>query len=127
MAQKGGNIDMKKNLKFTTSLILFCLFLLFLGCSYTQRPDVKVGNSDVGGTGDIQYSYEVISPNKRILTVTAAPGLMETESSIEQRILIYANKFAAKDCDGEYDSNFDQSIAKGFMKRTKTYVYKCSK
>ena len=122
---------MKKNLSFTTSLISFCLFLLFLGCSYTQRPDVKVDNSDVGGTGDIQYSHEVISSEKRILTVTAAPGLMETESSIEQRILIFANKFAAKDCRGKYefvhDPNFDQSISKGFMKRTKTYVYNCAK
>lgn len=117
--------------KCIMTLLPICLLLLFSGCSYTQRPDVKADNSEVGGTGDIQYSHEVLSQKKRILTVTAAPGLMETESSIEQRILIFANKFAAKDCDGEYefvhDPNFDQSISKGFMKRTKSYVYKCTK
>jgi len=54
---------------------------------------------------------------------------METEGSIAQRIHISANKFAAKTCPGSFefvhDPNFDQTIAGGFMKRTKTYVFIC--
>jgi len=54
---------------------------------------------------------------------------METEGSIAQRIHIFAMKFAAKTCpehfDFVHDPNFDQSIARGLMKRTKTYVFTC--
>lgn len=62
-----------------------------------------------------------------MLIVTAAPGMMETESSIAQRILIFANKFAAEKCPDGFDfvsdPNFDQKISSGWMKRTKTYVF----
>ena len=54
---------------------------------------------------------------------------METEGSIAQRIYISANKFASKTCPTSFefvhDPNFDQTIAGGFMKRTKTYVFVC--
>jgi hypothetical protein len=54
---------------------------------------------------------------------------MESEGSIAQRIHISANKFAAKTCpsafDFVHDPNFNQTIAAGFMKRTKTYVFIC--
>lgn len=100
------------------------------GCSYTAAPQSTLQGSEVGGTGKVQYTHEALSPTKHLLTVTAAPGLMETESSLAQRIHIFANKFAAETCPAEFrfvhDPNFDQSIAGGFMKRTKSYVFQCS-
>jgi len=54
---------------------------------------------------------------------------METEGSIAQRINIFVNKHAAKVCPGSFefvhDPNFEQEIAVGFMKRSKTYVFIC--
>ncbi len=102
---------------------------LVAACSYTPPPSASAPGSEVGATGDLQYSHEPLGAGKHILTVTASPGLMETESSIAQRIYIYANKFAAKTCptvfEFVHDPNFDQSIAGGFMKRTKSYVFIC--
>jgi len=99
------------------------------GCSYTQTAEQVVPGSSVGGTGDVRYSHEPLGTNKHLLTVTAAPGLGETESSIAQRILIAATRFAAKTCSAAFefvsDPNMDQTIAGGFMKRTKTYVFIC--
>jgi hypothetical protein len=101
-----------------------------ISCSYTPAPTSDVKGSTVGGTGGMGFTHEPIGPNKHIVTITASPGLMETEGSISQRIHIYANKFAAKTCPGAFkfihDPNFDQSIAKGFMKRTKSYVFLCA-
>jgi hypothetical protein len=109
------------------SLVVFTLLLT--SCSYTPAPTNKEKGSDVGGTGDLEYSLEELASNKHLLSITAAPGLMETESSIAQRIHIAANKIAARTCPDEFkfihDPNFDQSIAGGFMKRTKSYVIKC--
>lgn len=102
---------------------------LLVGCSYTQQPGKIETGSEVGGTGDIGFTHEPLGANKHLLTVTAAPGIMETEGSIAQRIHISANKFAAKTCPSTFefvhDPNFDQTIAAGFMKRTKTYVFIC--
>jgi hypothetical protein len=99
------------------------------GCSYTRAPTAVEAGSQVGGTGDVGYEHEPLGANKHLLTVTAAPGLMETEGSIAQRIHVFANRFAAKTCPTTYefvhDPNFDQKIAGGFMKRTKTYVFMC--
>lgn len=99
------------------------------GCSYTRQPGAIETGSEVGGTGDVAFTHEPLGANKHLITVTAAPGIMETEGSIAQRIHIFANKFAAKTCPGAFefvhDPNFDQTIAGGFMKRTKTYVFIC--
>lgn len=114
-----------KNKKLLALLVLLTLH----GCSYTQQPGVIEKGSEVGGTGDIGFSHEPLGVNKHLVTVTAAPGLMETEGSIAQRIHIFANKFAAKTCPNAFefvhDPNFSQSLAGGFMKRTKTYVFIC--
>lgn len=99
------------------------------GCSYTRQPNAPEAGSEVGGTGDVGFTHEPLGANKHLLTVTAAPGMMETEGSIAQRIHIFANKFAAKTCPSAFefvhDPNFDQTISAGFMKRTKTYVFTC--
>jgi hypothetical protein len=114
------------------NLVLVFVFVAVLslqGCSYTRQPNAIEVGSDVGGTGDVKFTHEPLGTNKHLLTVTAAPGMMETEGSIAQRIHIFANKFAAVTCpvtfDFVHDPNFDQSIASGFMKRTKTYVFTC--
>lgn len=104
---------------------------LLVGCSYTRAPGTVEPGSQVGGTGDVGYTHEPLSSSKHLLTVTAAPGLMETEGSIAQRIHVFANKFAAKTCPDSYefvhDPNFEQAIAGGFMKRTRSYVFVCKK
>lgn len=111
--------------------IIVSAFVLTIltGCSYTGQPKTVAEGSEVGGTGDIRFNHEPLGANKHIVTVTAAPGLMETEGSIAQRIHIFANRFAAKNCPASFefshDPNFDQAIAGGFMKRTKTYVFTC--
>lgn len=100
------------------------------GCSYTRQPSATEVGSEVGGTGDVGYTHEQLGANKHLLTVTAAPGLMETEGSTAQHIHIFANRFAAQTCSGSFefinDPNLDQTIAAGFMKRTKTYVFFCN-
>ncbi len=125
----------KQNLKLhiaskshiTITLIVFMAVLS--GCSYTRQPTSIEQGSEVGGTGDMRFSHELLGSNKHLVTVTAAPGLMETEGSIAQRIHIFANKFAAKSCPSSFefihDPNFSQSTAGGFMKRTRTYVFVC--
>ena len=72
-------------------LILSLTFIVTLsaGCSYTGEPKMYSEGSEVGGTGDIQYDYEELGNEKYFLTVTAAPGLIETEGSIAQRIHIF--------------------------------------
>ena len=111
-----------------------CVFVLSFAvalsaCSYTKAPSTIEQGSSVGATGDVGYTHESLGGQKHLIVVTAAPGLMETEGSIAQRIHISANKIAAQKCiksfDFVHDPNFDQQIAAGFMKRTKTYVFVC--
>ena len=104
--------------------------LLVLGiaaCSYTPPGTPKPG-SEVGGTGGLSFTHDQLNDSRHLLTVTAAPGLLETEGSIEQRILIFANRFAAEQCD-EFnfldDPNQDQRVAAGFMRRTKSFSFRC--
>jgi len=114
---------------YLKTLMVFAVILTLGGCSYTGSPGNYSEGSDVGGTGDIKYDHDELGGGKHFLTVTAAPGIMETEGSIAQRIHIFANKYAARTCPGLFefvhDPNFDQSLAAGFMKRTKSYVFRC--
>ena len=110
-------------------MIAITMQISLQGCSYTHQPKSIVADSEVGGTGDVGFTHESLGANKHMITVTATPGIMETEGSIAQRIHLFANIFAAKTCSGSFefihDPNFDQTIAGGFMKRTKTYVFIC--
>ena len=103
--------------------------LLVSGCSYIKPPSNFQPGSEVGGTGDLQYDHEQLGAFKHLLTVTAAPGFMETEGSIAQRVLIFANKYAAKTCPTAFefvnDPNLTQGTAFGWMKRTRSYVFVC--
>ena len=102
---------------------------LMAACSYTPAPENVAAGSDVGGTGKINYTHEDIGPNKHFLTVTAAPGLAETEGSIYQRIHQFSVKYAARTCPEDFrfadDPNMSQGSAGGFMKRTRSYVFYC--
>lgn len=110
-------------------LVQICLLALLSGCAYNNPQNIEVADSKVGGTGGLQYNHEKLGSSKHMLSVTAAPGLMETEGSIEQRIHIFANRFASQSCqhgfDFIHDPNFDQRISAGFMKRSRTYVFEC--
>ncbi|WGI21232.1 hypothetical protein [Amylibacter sp. IMCC11727] len=103
---------------------------LLAGCDYTPSPQQLSQDSSIGGTGNIQFSVEELTPSKRFLTVTAAPGIGETEGSIKQRIYQFAVRFAAKECPNEYrfvdDPNMSQALAAGFMRRTRSYVIQCT-
>lgn len=117
-------IELIKKISF-----LLAALLTMSACAYTQPARNHVAGSDVGGTGDVKYTHEKLGNEKHMLTVTAAPGMMETESSIAQRVHVFANKFAASTCSRAFefihDPNFEQDMSKGFMKRTKTYVFLC--
>lgn len=116
-------------MKRKTLLLGVSLGFILSACSYTTPPSTAQQGSEVGGTGDIKYSHEALNANKHLLIVTAAPGFMETEGSISQRIHIFSNKHAALTCPASFefvhDPNFSQDSAAGFMKRTKTYVFIC--
>lgn len=119
----------QKNLRRPLNIFVIAVSFSLVSCSYTRPPGAIEVGSEVGGTGDVGHTHESLGTNKHLLTVTAAPGIMETEGSIAQRIHIFANRFAAKTCPGSFefvhDPNFDQKIAGGFMKRSKTYVFTC--
>lgn len=110
--------------------LTFIIFVsLLTGCSYSATSRNSVSGSVVGATGDIEYEHETLSSKKHFVTISAAPGMLETESSIAQRIHKFAYKFAAQTCSDEFrfidDPNFKQDIAAGFMSRTKSYVFIC--
>ena len=99
-------------------------------CSYaTQSSQTVEPNSDVGRTGNIQYSHDTLGNNKHLVTITAAPGMLETDGSIEQRIQTFATRFAARTCPASYEFLDEPGsgtvMAKGFMKRTMTFVFLC--
>ena len=97
------------------------------GCAYSSGPG---DNSSVGGTGGISIQHEEVARGRHLLTVTASPGVGETESSIGQRILISANRFAGLQCPSGFafvdDPNAHQATAGGFMRRSRSYTFTCS-
>ena len=117
-----GSLDVKQ--------VSVLMAFLLAACSYGPEPDAKAAGSDVGSTGNIQYKHDQLTARKHLLTVTAAPGLMETESSIFQRTQQFAFRFAASTCPAEFDfvddPNMIQPTAAGFMQRTRTYVFVCN-
>jgi hypothetical protein len=98
-------------------------------CDYTPAQSQAAPGTEVGATGNIQYTFEELTPTRRFLTLTAAPGIGETESSISQRMYQFAVRFAATNCPNEYqfidDPNMSQETAFGLMRRTRSYVFDC--
>lgn len=98
-------------------------------CSYNP-PGQAVSGSDVGGTGNVSVNHEPLGSGKHMLVVSAAPGLAETEGSIGQRILITANRYAARTCAAgfqfDHDPNLAQPPGAGFMVRSRTFVFRCT-
>lgn len=84
-------------------LTVLSLLMLVGACSYATQSSTAEPGTEVGGTGNLQVAHDTLGNNKQMVTVTAAPGLMETEGSIEQHIDIFANKFAARTCPDSYE------------------------
>ena len=109
-----------------TILAVSCIILI--ACETTPTDSVDK-NSSTGIIGNISYTHDVLSSNKHFLVIKAKPELMETESSIAQRIHQYSVRFAAKTCPDDFkfidDPNMRQKGGGGFMKRTKSYTFLC--
>lgn len=111
-------------------VILASALLTLTACSYTPESQAVAGGSEVGRTGNISFTHDQLTQSKHFLSVTAAPGLGETEGSIFQRIHQFSIRFAAQTCPREFqfvnDPNLVQPTAAGFMQRTRSYVFACS-
>lgn len=112
---------MKSHLVLATALFL-------AGCAYGPPSGQTAPGSEVGGTGDIKYSHETLGNNTHLVTVHVAPGMLETESSMSQRMFVFANKFAAQTCPRRFefiaDPNRENRIDELTI-RTKPYVFRC--
>jgi hypothetical protein len=62
-----------------------------------------------------------------MVTASVSPGLMETETSMSQRLVIFSSQFAAQTCPKGYDfvnnPATDQPVPGGLAQRTKTYRF----
>ena len=108
------------------SLAFGALVAALGGCAYSTAPGADTG---VGGTGGLTFQHEQVARGRHLLVVNASPGLGETESSIAQRILVGANRFAGEQCPEGFsfvdDPNAQQPTAGGFMRRSRTYTFTC--
>lgn len=96
------------------------------GCAYSTGP---ASDGRVGGTGGVTFQHEEVARGRHLLVVNASPGVGETESSIAQRILVAANRFAGERCPEGFsfvdDPNSHQPTSGGFMRRSRTYTFTC--
>lgn len=116
-------------------VILFkrCAAMLALlgnvACAYTPAPTQVAPGSEVGGTGNIRFDHRSLNANTHSLTVHISPGILETEGSMSQRMLDFANQFAAKTCVKRFDFITDPNPdfrASELTQRTKVYIFRCS-
>jgi hypothetical protein len=82
------------------AFIVLGVALTLGGCTYGTPAAQTASGSEVGGTGDIKYSHENLGSGTHLVTVRVAPGMLETEDSMSQRMFVFANKFAAESCRG---------------------------
>jgi hypothetical protein len=99
------------------------------GCAYGTPAGQIAPGSEVGGTGDIKYSQENLGNGTHLVTVRVAPGMLETEDSMSQRMFVFENKFAAQTCRGRFefiaDPNRERRIDE-LTVRVKPYVFRCT-
>ncbi|MCZ8272008.1 MAG: hypothetical protein O9306_15985 [Beijerinckiaceae bacterium] len=110
-------------------ILVACIAALAGACSYTPGSTSTDAASAVGGTGGISYNHEKLGNKQHLLTVNAAPGLGETESSIVQRAFLFANRFAARQCPSGFsfqNSPGGSAVSAAFMQRTLTYSFRCN-
>jgi hypothetical protein len=85
--------------------------------------------SEVGGVGNIRYDHKQLNANTHMLTVHVSPGMLETEGSMSQRMIAYANQFAAQACPRSFnfilDPNPDLRVS-ALTQRTKVYTFRCT-
>lgn len=98
-------------------------------CAYSPAATSEADEGNVGVTGGLAYTHEELGGGMHFLTLDAAPGMMETEGSIDQRMYQFAVRFAADQCDAGFDflddQNMQQSRGAGFMRRTLNYRFQC--
>ena len=103
--------------------------LILSGCAYSTAGQEYASGSDVGGTGNIKYTHEDLGGGIHFLNVDAAPGMMETEGSIDQRMYQFALRFAGDACKNGFDfvddPNMKQARSAGFMRRSRSYRFEC--
>jgi hypothetical protein len=103
--------------------------VLAQGCAYNNPSATAEEGAAVGVTGGVEYSHKVLAADRHFLTVSVGPGYLETEPSMANRLDTFANTFAAKTCPVAYefvrDPNVDDSVRRGWWKRTRDYVFVC--
>jgi hypothetical protein len=108
---------------------VICLCPFLAACGYGARTTQIAPGSEVGGVGNIRYDLKQLNANTQMLTVHASPGLLETEGSISQRQISFANEFAAKTCPKGFnfitDPNADLRVNE-ITPRTKVYTFRCT-
>jgi hypothetical protein len=109
-------------------LLCILIFPLFLsGCTYPHTPQEVAMGSEVGTTGKIRFEHKALGGGSHLLTVQAAPGILETEESMGNRMLVFANEFAAKTCVGKYNYLGDPNPEYDnlLVRRQKVYTFRC--
>lgn len=105
-------------------------FCLFLGaCAYGGGSSQVAAGSQVGGVGNIQYDHKLLNANTHMVTVHVAPGILETEGSMSQRMIVFANEFAGQTCPKGFNFIADPSPdlrVNALTQRTKVYTFRCS-
>lgn len=84
--------------------------------------------SEVGTTGKVRFEYKALGGGSHLLTVQAAPGIFETEESMGNRMLVFANEFAAQTCTGKYNFLGDPNpeFDNRSVRRQKVYTFRCA-
>jgi S1-C subfamily serine protease len=98
--------------------------LLVHACAYSTNKTTET----VGVTGGLDYSHNLLSDTRHSLEVAVSPGLLETDSSIKDRLDSFAWGFAERTCkEGDF-SIFDKTaVIASFMKRKKRYLVACER
>jgi hypothetical protein len=111
-------------------IVMVVPFCLVLGaCGYGAGSSQVAPGSQVGGVGNISYDHKPLTANTHMVTVHVAPGLLETEGSMSQRMIVFANEFAAKTCPTGFSFIADPSPdlrVNQLTQRTKVYTFRCT-
>ncbi len=110
----------------TFSRSVFAILALPLsGCGYGGAAMQTAPGSQVGGTGDIQFSHADLGGKMHSLTVAVRPGVLETDGSMSQRNISFATKFAADACPSGFEFVTPPSPEMQTAQRTRSYTFRC--
>ena len=108
--------------------VILVLPVFLSGCTYPHAPEEIAKGSEVGITGKIRFEHKPLGGNSHLLTLQAGPGILETDQSIGQRMLVFANEFAARTCSGKFDFLNDPNpeYDNQYVRRQKVYSFRCA-